>query len=83
VPVVGLILTIAEGPTPFGFLFFASVPGFYFLDLLNRVLPLSRLNILIEMLLGVAVNIALYFIVGYLLDYAIARRRRSRSTVPP
>jgi hypothetical protein len=76
-PFIGLIITIAESPNPFGFLLFISAPGFYILDLVNRVVPLPRLPIWIE-LLGITVNVGIWFLVGYLIDYAIARSRRSR-----
>ena len=77
-PVVGMIITIAEGPNPFGFLLFVSPPGFYLLDIVNRVLPIPRMNIWIELLLGMLVNIGIYFVVGYLIDYAIKRLRRRK-----
>lgn len=75
-PVVGLIITIAEGPNPFGFLFFVSAPGFYILDLANRVVPLPRLHIWIVMLLGITVNVSIWFLVGYVIDYARTRHSR-------
>ena len=75
-PVIGMIITIAEGPNPFGFLLFVSAPGFYLLDIVNRVLPIPRMNIWIEELLGLLVNVGIYFVVGYLIDCAIKRRRR-------
>src|SRR5947207_2486932 len=74
-PVVGMILTIAEGPNPFGFLVFASMPGFYLLDGLNRLVALTKANIWIEMLIGVLVNMGLYFALGLVIDFAINRRR--------
>ena len=77
-PVVGMIVTIAEGPNPFGFLLFVSAPGFYLLDLINGALPLPRMNIWLELLIGMLVNIGIYFVVGYLVDYAIKRRRRHK-----
>jgi cytochrome b561 len=44
-PVVGLIITIAEGPNPFGFLFPLSAPGFYLLDALDRFLPVPTVMV--------------------------------------
>jgi hypothetical protein len=79
-PVVGMILTIAEGPNPFGFLLFVSMPGFYLLDLVNHVLPLPRMNMWIELLFGMLLNIGIYFVVGYLIDYAIKRLRHRESS---
>lgn len=77
-PVLGMIITIAEGPNPFGFLDFVSAPGFYLLDIVNRGLPIPRMNISIELLFGLLANIGIYFFVGYLIDYAIERRRRRK-----
>lgn len=77
-PVIGLVITIAEDPNPFGFLFVVSAPGFYIFDLANRVVPLPQLHIWIVMLLVITVNVGICFLVGYLIDYAIARSRRSR-----
>ena len=81
-PVVGMILTIAEGPNPFGFLIFASMPGFYLLDALNHVVTLPRVNIWIEMLFGESVNIGIYFAIGYVIDLAINRRRTRKIASP-
>ena len=81
-PVVGMVLTIAEGPNPFGFLLFASMPGFYLLDVLNHVVTLPKANIWIEMLFGVFVNMGIYFAMGYVLDFTINRRRNRKLTSP-
>ena len=44
-PVIGLIITIAEGPNPFGFLFFASEPGLRLVDFIDRrLVRLPTLN---------------------------------------
>ena len=81
-PLVGMILTIAEGPNPFWFLIFASMPGFYLLDALNHVVPLPEANMWIEMLFGVSVNMCIYFAIGYVIDFAINRRRKRKLTSP-
>ena len=72
-PVVGIILTIGEGPNPFGFLFPLSLPAFYLLDALNRFLPVPKVNGLFLVLLGLPLNLLLYFLVGYLIDYIVNR----------
>ena len=76
--VVGMVITIAEGPNPFGSLFWVSAPGFYLLDLINHVLPDTRTNIWIQLAFAMMVNIGIYFVAGYLIDYAIERCRRSK-----
>jgi hypothetical protein len=76
-PVVGVILTIGEGSNPFGFLFPLSMPAFYLLDALDRFLPVPEVDGLFLMLLGLPLNLLLYFLVGYLMDY-IANRVWSR-----
>jgi hypothetical protein len=73
---VGLIITIAEGPNPFGFLFFASWPGFRLLGLIERVVRLPNLNAWLDSLLVVFVNSGIYFLAGWLLDAIIQRYRR-------
>ena len=73
-PLVGLILTIAEGPNPFGFLVFLSEPGFLLLSLLDPVLPDPAGVGLFTVLLGMLINVGIYFLVGYLIDYIIRRR---------
>ena len=77
-PVVGMILTIAEGPNPFDFLLVVSAPGYHLLDIVDRVLPLPRMNIWSELLVGMLVNIGIYFVIGYLVDYVIKQRRRRK-----
>ena len=72
-PVVGLILTIAEGPNPFDFLFPLSMPAFYLLDALDRFLSLPRVGGLFLILLGLPLNLLLYFLVGYLIDSIVNR----------
>jgi len=74
-PVAGMIITIAEGPNPFGFLFPLSAPGFYLLDLLDRFLPVPTVNAWFLMFLGALVNLLLYFLVGGLLDYIVNRSK--------
>jgi cytochrome b561 len=73
-PVVGLIVTIAEGPNPFGSLLFVSMPGFYVVHAFNRVVTLPEVNFWIEMLAVLLVNMGIYFGIGYVLDFAINRR---------
>lgn len=71
----GIIFTIAEGPNPFGFLSYVVV---YPAALLDFVLPRStiwaRVNIWILILSGVFLNLLIYFLVGFLIDYFIRRR---------
>lgn len=74
-PVVGMILTIAEGPNPFGFLWFLSEPGVRLLYLFDLVLPTPIHNGWILMLIVILANTALYFLVGYLIDFIIKRRQ--------
>jgi hypothetical protein len=70
-PVVGTILTIAEGPNPFEFLWFLSEPGVRFLGFLDLGLG-TRIRLLI--LVVFLANAVLYFLVGYLIDFVIKRR---------
>ena len=72
-PVVGLFLTIAEGPNPFDFLLPLSMPAFYLLDALDRFLPVPKVDGLFLFLLGLPLNLLLYFLVGYLMDYIVNR----------
>jgi hypothetical protein len=81
-PIVGLILTIAEGPNPFGFLFFVSEPGLRILDLLDRLVHLPKLNGWFDILFVIMLNVAIYFLVGYALDTIFNRRARSPGTTP-
>jgi hypothetical protein len=74
-----MILTIAEGPNPFGFLFFVSEPGLRILALVDRLLPLPNLNGWFDMLLLIMLNVGIYFLVGYALDTIFNRRRGVRS----
>ncbi len=77
-PVAGMIFTIAEGPNPFGFLVDVSSPGFYLLDLLDPILPGTDINFWLLLLGGLLVNCAIYFLVGYVIDYTINRLRSAR-----
>jgi hypothetical protein len=78
-PVIGVILTIAEGPNPFGFLFFVSEPGLRILDLIDRWWPLPNLNGWLSMLLVIMLNVGIYFLVGYALDTIFNRCRGVRN----
>jgi hypothetical protein len=73
-PVIGMIVTIAEGPNPFGFLFFVSEPGLRIFDLIDRWSPLPNLNGWLDMLLVIMLNVGIYFLVGYALDTILNRR---------
>jgi hypothetical protein len=73
-PIVGVIVTIGEGLNPFGFLFPLSMPAFYLLEVLDRFLPLTKVDGIFLLLLGLPLNLLLYFLVGYLLDYFVNRR---------
>ena len=78
-PVIGLIITIAEGPNPFGFFFFVSEPGLRLIDFVDRrVVHVPYLNEWLYMLLIMLVNIGIYFLVGWVLDAIIDRSRSSR-----
>ena len=81
-PVVGMILTAAEGPNPFGFLLgflaFASWPGFLPVVALNRVVTVPKAFFWIEVLFVFFANIGIYFAIGYLIDFAINRLRTQR-----
>jgi hypothetical protein len=72
-PVVGMILTIAEGPNPFGFLLPLSNPALYLLDALDGFLPLSNVDGWSLLLLGFLVNLILYFLLGCLMDHTVSR----------
>jgi len=77
----GIIFTIAEGPNPFGFLFYVAVYPAALLDLLlPRSSLWSQVNGWILLLLGVFLNLWFYFLVGFLIDY-FTRRRASVSSV--
>lgn len=73
-PIVGMIITIAEGPNPFGFLYYLSAPGFYLLHLLDPILPGVDFNFWLEVPVVLIVNCILYFLLGYLIDYIIIQR---------
>ena len=73
-PIVGMIITIAEGPNPFGFLFFVSAPGFYLLQLFDPILPNVEFNFWLGMLVVLFVNCVLYFLLGSVIDYIIKQR---------
>jgi len=70
----GVIGTIAEGPNPFGFLFYPALyPGAYMLDLLpDWILPLG-INGWQLFLMGALLNVGVYFVIGYLVDYTVNR----------
>jgi hypothetical protein len=71
--VLGMIITIAEGPNPFGFLWRLSDPALYLLDALDRFLPIPNVDGSSLELLGALVNLLLYFLMGYLMDYTVNR----------
>ncbi|HKO96626.1 MAG TPA: hypothetical protein VJU86_06530 [Pyrinomonadaceae bacterium] len=72
-PVLGVILTIGEGPNPFDFLLTLSMPAFYLLDAPNRFIPVPKVTGLFLFLLALPLNFLLYFLVGYLFDYIVNR----------
>ena len=79
-PIVGIIMTIAEGPNPFDFLFFASEPGLRLLDFIDRrLVHLPTLNPLFDELFVILLNMGIYFLVGWALD-AIINRYLKRSS---
>ena len=81
-PVVGMILTIAEGPNPFGFLVgflaFASWPGFFPVAVLNRMVTVPKAFFWIEVWFAFFANMGIYFAIGCLIDFAINRLRTQR-----
>jgi len=78
----GIIFTIAEGPNPFGFLFYVAV---YPAALLDLVVPRSslwsQLNGWVVLALIVLVNLTVYFALGSLIDHFIRRCWSVRSDV--
>ena len=72
----GIIVTIAEGPNPFGILFYPAIyPGIYLLDVLPKWLLPLRTNDWLLILVGALVNLVIYFLLGYLIDFIISRFR--------
>ena len=49
------------------------MPAFYLLDALARFLPLPRVEGIFIFLLGLPLNLLLYFLLGYLLDSIVNR----------
>jgi cytochrome b561 len=80
-PLIGMIATIAEGPNPFAFLWFLSMPGFFIAEAINQVLGLvpSTYEIIV-LLVGMLLNIGIYFALGWLIDCIFNRRRRKLLT---
>ena len=72
-PVVGAILTIGHGPNPFDFLVPPGYARLYLLDALDCFLPVPKVYGLFIFLLGLPLNLLLYFLVGWLLDYIVNR----------
>jgi hypothetical protein len=82
-PIVGIIITIAEGPNPFDFLFVASYPGLWLLDVIDRrLVNLPAIPGLVEWLVVVVVNVPIYFLIGWALD-AIVNRYWQRKPILP
>lgn len=79
-PIAGMIMTIAEGPNPFSFLFFVSEPGLRLLDFIDRrLVHLPDLNPWLDLLLVMLLNIGIYFLVGWALDVIINRYLKRHS----
>lgn len=72
-PVIGIFLTIAEGPNPFDFLLPLSLPAVYLLEIFNRFIPVPNLDGWALVLLEASINLVLYFLVGSLMDYTVNR----------
>jgi cytochrome b561 len=73
--IFGIIITIAEGPNPFGFLFYIALyPSTPVLDLLLPDSLESDVNFWIALLVVVLINLAFYFLLGNLIDYLVRRR---------
>jgi hypothetical protein len=82
-PIIGIIITIAEGPNPFGFLLAASDPGLWLLDLIDRhLVRLPALPGLLDMLIVMLVNAGIYFLVGWALDVLVNRYLKRRPSFP-
>src|SRR5690349_7256441 len=82
-PILGIIITIAERPNPFDFLFFASDPGLWLLDLIDRhLVHLPELPGLFDLLIVVLVNVGIYFLLGWALDVIVNRYLRRPSILP-
>lgn len=82
-PIVGIIITIAERPNPLGFLFVASYPGLWLLDLIDRhLVHLPALPGLIDLLVVVVVNVPIYFLIGWALDAIFNRYSKRQATLP-
>ena len=47
------------------------MPAFYLLDPLSRFLPVPQDDGLFLLLLGLPINLLLYFLLGYLIDYIV------------
>jgi len=47
--------------------------AFYLLDAISSLLPLPKVDVLFLLLLGSPLNLLLYFLVGYLMDYIVNR----------
>src|SRR5689334_9444604 len=81
-PIVGLIITIAEGPNPFDFLFVASYPGLWLLDLIDRhLVHLPAIHGLFDLLVVVVVNVPFYFLIGWALDAIVNRYWKRKPTL--
>jgi hypothetical protein len=65
----GIIFTIAEGPNPFGLLFYVALyPSTLIFDLLLPHSPLwANMNGWGLLLLAVSTNLVIYFFIGYLI----------------
>jgi len=81
--IVGIIITIAESPNPFDFLFVASYPGLWLLDIIDRrLVHLPNLPGLFELLVVVVVNVPIYFLIGWALDAIINRYSKRKPIMP-
>lgn len=76
-PIVGMIITIAEGPNPFGFFIYASEPGLRLLSLFDPFLSEPIADQWIVIPLALLVNGGIYFLAGYLIDLLFNRRKNA------
>src|SRR5690349_10686999 len=82
-PIVGIMITIAESPNPFDFAFVASYPGLWLLDLIDRhLVHLPEIPGLFDLLVVVVVNVPIYFLIGWALDAIIDRYSKRKLTLP-
>ena len=82
-PIVGILITIAEGPNPYESMFVVSYPGLWLLDVIDRrLVHLPALPGLLEFLPVLLVNVGIYFLLGWAVDVIVNRYLKRKSTLP-